>query len=181
MKNIQKIAKRAIATMLSLIMILACMTCSAISAFAAKGSSGAGHGAGGGHHDNEKYSYDGSIVEGSYNETYYVVPKSGAFYAKDTFSFKVDDDGSITLRSVKQKCKGALILDFDYNGYDIVEEGDKWIKVETYWYSNKEISFSIPTKYNYIEIPVTIPSLKEVTCHYTIYADGTVHLDEKTW
>lgn len=176
MKKATKKAKRILSVFLSIIMVVTCMTCSAYAASSDKGSSGNHHGGGGRHDEKDEYSYDGSIVPGSYKETYYVVPKSGVFYASDTFSFKVKDDGSIKVTRVKQKCHGFSILNFDYEGYDVVDEGNNWIKVDTYWYSNKEISIGIPGKEPWA---VIIPAFKDVTCHYTIYADGTVHFDSQ--
>ena len=197
----KKINKRGMTSTLAVIMTIACMTNSAISASAydsaiaaaggaaiaainaasGKGSSGAYHSGGGGR---DEYVYDGSIASGDYTKSNYVVPKNdGMLWAKDTFEFTVSKDGTVSLDRVKQKTSKMPILNFEPNRYKVVESADKWIKVETYWKSNKEISVSIPAKLTGtdFDMELTIPALKDVTCVYKIYADGTLQFVEKYW
>lgn len=99
-----------------------------------------------------------------YTKTMYPVQTSGLVYAKDQFSFSVDN-GHVTLHSVYQSSGGYPKL-----GYSVSYYGDSYMKVDTYWGSNPTIKL---WKWY-------LPTFKTVTCHYTIYSNGNVVLNYKS-
>lgn len=137
MTQATKKTKRMLSAFLAIIMAVICMTCAAIPA---------------------------SAASNYYSKTMYPVKTSGLVYAKDQFSFSVDN-GRVTLHSVYQSSGGYPKL-----GYSVSYYGGSYMKVNTYWGSNPSIKL---WKWY-------LPTFKTVTCHYTIYSNGNVVLDYKS-
>lgn len=137
MTQATKKTKRMLSAFLAIIMAVICMTCAAIPA---------------------------SAASNYYSKTMYPVKSSGLVYAKDQFSFSVDN-GRVTLHSVYQSSGGYPKL-----GYSVSDYGGSYMKVNTYWGSNPSIKL---WKWY-------LPTFKTVTCHYTIYSNGNVVLDYKS-
>lgn len=108
-----------------------------------------------------------------YSKSYFPVYTSGKIYAKDTFAFTVNKNGKITLHSVYQSSCG-----YPSKGWQVTYHGGSYIKVNTYWGSNSAKEITI--KYNNKSKKISTPVFKTVTCHYTIYSNGTVKLDKKS-
>ncbi len=148
MKKVFNVSKKGLTVLVSAIMLMVCMTISAMPASAASG---------GGRHTGAQPGY--------YSRSYYPVSTSGIIYAKDNFSFNVNNDGSITLYSVYQDSCG-----YPAKGWYVSYHGGSYINVDTCWGSNPSISI---WKWSF-------PTVKTVTCHYTIYNSGQVILNYKS-
>lgn len=99
-----------------------------------------------------------------YNRSLYPVKSSGIVYAQDSFSFSVDN-GNVSIHSVYQSSFG-----YPAKGWRVTNYGGSYINVDTYWGSNPTIKI---WKWY-------LPTFKTVTCHYTIYSNGTVTLNSKS-